>query len=285
MAELEVLLFFQISAMGHFAALFYVVYNLILTLRLFDDVGNCNLTHADAMEINDLHARIFTSKILAPNIIAPEFIIKHKESCIISAQKSLHQKAEAPTIDALTLEKDLTSYQKSLRQKLSLQQKLNYDEYNEKENVIIPQLAAVFVAPNFGVEDQSPSLDALTGLQFVGSLLLPTLSVPAPRGIPDGNIALGGGSGGAVVIRGGSVSLHLNVFGRSHRLNLFQIMLCVMLIDNDCYAYYLKFINWNSEIYKLLRLLYIFILCTLTFFFISIICSVSTYFITDKILS
>eukprot|EP00483_Globobulimina_turgida_P011817 UN11839 len=209
MAELEVLLFSQISAMGHFAALFYVVYNLILTLRLFGDVGNCNLTHADAMEINDLHARIFTSKILAPNIIAPEFIIKHKESCIISAQKSLHQKAEATTIDALTLEKDLTSYQKSLRQKLSLQQKLNYDEYSEKENVIIPQLAAVFV------EDQSPSLDALTGLQFVGSLLLPTLSVPAPRGIPDGNIVLGGGSGGAVVIRGGSVSLHLNVFGRT----------------------------------------------------------------------
>eukprot|EP00483_Globobulimina_turgida_P005644 UN05654 len=231
--------------MGNHAALLYVVYNVILISRLYGDVG-----YADATVNNAMHARMFTTKILAPNffapdiilekiesgiishqkslrqklslqqklilapnIIVPAIIIKQKESGIFIAQKSLHQKAETMAIDTLTLENGLI-FQKSLRQKLSLQHKLNYDE-----NVNIPQLAAVFV---------------------VGSLLLPTLFFPAPRGIPDGNIVLGGGSGGAVVIRGG-YSLHLKIFSISQRFILFQIMLCVMVIDNDCYAYFSKF--------------------------------------------
>eukprot|EP00483_Globobulimina_turgida_P009709 UN09728 len=126
--------------MGHIAELFYVVYNLILTLRLFGDVGNCTLTQADEMVNIDLHEKKSTSKILAPNIIVPKIIIKQKESGKISAQNSLHQKAEAMTIDALILETGLINYQKSLRQKLSLQQKLNFDEYNEKEKVNILQI-------------------------------------------------------------------------------------------------------------------------------------------------
>eukprot|EP00483_Globobulimina_turgida_P010900 UN10921 len=243
--------------MGNHAALLYVVYNVILISRLYGDVG-----YADATVNNAMHARMFTTKILAPNffapdiilekiesgiishqkslrqklslqqklilapnIIVPAIIIKQKESGIFIAQKSLHQKAETMAIDTLTLENGLI-FQKSLRQKLSLQHKLNYDE-----NVNIPQLAAVFVAPNFDDGDQTPSLDVLTGVQFVvGSLLLPTLFFPAPRGIPDGNIVLGGGSGGAVVIRGG-YSLHLKIFSISQRFILFQIMLCVMVID------------------------------------------------------
>eukprot|EP00483_Globobulimina_turgida_P002231 UN02233 len=58
-------------------------------------------------------------------------------------------------------------------------------------------------------------------------------------------------------------------------------MLCVMVIDNDCYAYFSKFINC-----QLLRLL--FILCTWTLCYVSIGCSVVllvyTYYNNDKTL-
>eukprot|EP00483_Globobulimina_turgida_P000597 UN00597 len=240
-----------------------------------------NTGEQENANIKPLDAAFLTPFQPAIKSIFIDAVIAHTFTSILASdkilQKSLHQKAEATAID-LTLENVLIPYQKSLHQKLLLQPKLNYDEHNEKEKVNKPQLAAVLVAPNFGDGDQTPSLDVLTGVQFsVGSLLLPIMSFPAPRSIPDGNIVLGGGSGGAVVIRGGSFSLHLNVLGIAQRLYLFQIMLCVMLINNDCYAYFLKFIK--------LRLLYILsILCTLTVLLISIVCFVFSYFINDKIL-
>eukprot|EP00483_Globobulimina_turgida_P000285 UN00285 len=304
--------------MGNIVVLFCVVNNVIITSRFDDEVGNGAFTPADGATANDAHAITFTT--LESEIISHQKSLRQKlsiqQKLLNNGEHSEKENANIKLLDAAflthfrpviksifigavivhTFTSTLASdniLQISLHQKIK--EKLHEDEYyNVKENENILQLAAANLNSHLHL-----ILVAITAVHFAaGSVLQPTLSFPAPYGIPDGYIVLGGGPGvGAVVIRGGLQLLNLSPefdYSFIHllpvyccnseiqtlfvHLNFFQNMLCVMVIDNDCYAY-----RGVNKLFRLLSIL--FILRTMIIYFISIVCSVVllvyTYFIND----